>query len=284
MAVELKFHSKDLILNDITYGESLKNDERRWQDYKITAMKWLNDQFAFLLESDLIEKYNTKKTIKEILEENKEQYMAGHFMELKEGKREQIYFDIWALEPISPLDSYFPFFFAGKLSHLDLLEVDSFLNFHFEENYENNKEKFLRFLTLTIRRYHYLLETDTVQTIQEWISLKEKTQELSGTNTTNKTESFKGRPKREAGDNRTVLSAVQTALLIQYLQKTNMILGQDYLNFKQAGEAFHVLTGFSPDSLRQGVGTKGATIIKNEDYKELHDKLLLLAKTVKEKA
>ncbi|MGQ0828782.1 MAG: hypothetical protein ACT4ON_10345, partial [Bacteroidota bacterium] len=61
----------------------------------------------------------------------------------------------------------------------------------------------------------------------------------------------KGKLKRESGDNLTKLNQEQTALLYQYLQTGRFILKDEYLNNKLAGEAFSILTGYSPDALRQ---------------------------------
>lgn len=63
----------------------------------------------------------------------------------------------------------------------------------------------------------------------------------------------KGKTKRERDDNVTKLNQEQTALLIYYLQSAKIILRDEYLNNKEAGQAFSILTGYSADSLRQNL-------------------------------
>jgi hypothetical protein len=74
----------------------------------------------------------------------------------------------------------------------------------------------------------------------------------------------KGRPQREPDDTLTKLTQEQTALLIHYLREGKLILKGDYLNNKQAGEAFSLLTGYSSETLRQKLGEKELTRIKNK--------------------
>lgn len=64
----------------------------------------------------------------------------------------------------------------------------------------------------------------------------------------------KGKSKREAEDSVTALNQEQTALLIHFLQQTKIILKDEALNNKEAGQAFSVLTGYSADTLRQTIG------------------------------
>lgn len=281
---EYEFFRSYLELNEITYGESLKKDEKRWQEYKQTAMLWLNNRGRFFIAKEILENYNSKRTLEEILAENKERYIAGHFIELPNETREQVYYDIWGNHHIEHSDSFFPFFFACKLSQVDLLDLDSFLKYHFEENYNKNKQEYFRFLEVVIRRYKHLLNEDTKQTINEWVNLKRSEPELSGTPNTEAEKKVKVPVKRQAGDKLTKLSAVQTALLIQYMQESNLILKSDYVDFTAAGRAFALLTGYSPDSIRQYLGTKGDLQgAKFEDYKELHEAILKLSKLIEEK-
>lgn len=71
---------------------------------------------------------------------------------------------------------------------------------------------------------------------------------------TNGKQSKKGKIKREALDNKTSLSQEQTVLLIHYLQQERIILKDEYLNDKEAGEAFGKLTGYSENTLRLSLG------------------------------
>ena len=62
----------------------------------------------------------------------------------------------------------------------------------------------------------------------------------------------------------TKLTQEQTALLIEYLRQGRIILKDEYLNDKQAGMAFNILTGYSPDSLRMKLSPKEISNIKTK--------------------
>ena len=66
----------------------------------------------------------------------------------------------------------------------------------------------------------------------------------------------KGKSRRERDDNVTKLNLEQTALLIHFLQSGKIILRDEYLNNKEAGQAFSILTGYSADSLRQNLSQR----------------------------
>ena len=59
--------------------------------------------------------------------------------------------------------------------------------------------------------------------------------------------------KRTANDNLTCLSQEQTVLLMYYLQKEGVLLKGEYLSDMDAGKAFEILTGYSPNTLRQNL-------------------------------
>ncbi|MBI4930509.1 MAG: hypothetical protein HY841_07090 [Bacteroidetes bacterium] len=63
----------------------------------------------------------------------------------------------------------------------------------------------------------------------------------------------KGKIKRERDDKATRLNQEQTALLIYCLRKTQVILKDEYLNNKETGQAFSILTGYSADTIRQNL-------------------------------
>jgi len=104
-----------------------------------------------------------------------------------------------------------------------------------------------------------------------------------------KTESNrKGKIKRGREDNITKLNQEQTALLIYFLQAGRLILRDEYLNNKEAGQAFSVLTGFSADSIRQNLSDgelKRISTKKNLDLlaNSLTSLQLLIDKERKEK-
>ena len=85
----------------------------------------------------------------------------------------------------------------------------------------------------------------------------------------------KGKIKREANDKRTILSQEQTVLLMHYLQQEKVILKDDYLSDKDAGQAFETLTGYSQHTLRQNLG-KYYLIQNRENLKELDNLLTRL--------
>jgi len=60
--------------------------------------------------------------------------------------------------------------------------------------------------------------------------------------------------KRTANDNLTCLNQAQTALLIYYLQQERVFLKDELLKKTDAGAAFEILTGYSQETLRQGLG------------------------------
>lgn len=274
--------SYELVLNDISFGESLLNDDKRYQEYSNTAALWLSRKKKRLFADEILSRYNSYKTIKEVLEKHSGQYHPGIIVQRGE-KREQIYYDVWGMDIIEANDSFFSFFFACKLSHVDILQIDNFLDYHLENSFENNKDKFQRFLNLEIRRFQNLFKTETIETSTEWLKLKEADPTLlSGTEPVR----IKGRKKREKGDNRTILSLHQTVLLMDYLQKTGIILNTDELNYKQAGTAFQILTGYSSDAFRLKLGSKYSVdhiMFAHEDHDAVYDALAKIQAIIDEK-
>jgi len=68
------------------------------------------------------------------------------------------------------------------------------------------------------------------------------------------------------------------------MQQNGIILKGSYLTYTQAGKAFNILTGYSANTLRQQLGMKGEIeTAKFEDYKELHQVIIQLAKSIEEK-
>lgn len=140
-------------------------------------------------------------------------------------------------------DPEFDLFFSYKLRQLDILEIDSFLNDSFDYYYPNSSKAFSRFLRLCIRKHSHLFEKDQIITIEEWIESVPAHIETT----------TKSKVKRTRDDNITKLNQEQTALLIYCLQKTKVILTDEYLNNKEAGQAFSLLTGYSADTIRQNL-------------------------------
>ncbi len=257
----------ELVLNHISAGESRSMDEKRYELYTHTAAMWLNHQGKHLFQDEIMARYSTTKNFGEILKMKKHEFIPGMIMQ-RGKKREQVYYDVWGMDVIESSDPFFPFFFACKLSHIDILNLDEFLNYHLENSYDNDTEKCFRALQLIFRRYEHLLKPDTITTANEWISVKQKNQNLSGTETSTK----KARVKRDSGDNITSLNLAQTAYLINLLKESRVIIKDDtILTYKTAGEAFSLLTGYSPDTLRLKTNLKGQGELTYNDRKTVRE-------------
>src|SRR6202008_944929 len=109
----------------------------------------------------------------ELLEEKKHEYLPGMMMQ-RGDKREQVYYDVWGQDIVEAGDPFFPFFFACKLSHIDILHTDEFLNYHLENSFEKDTEKYFRYLTLVFRSYEHLINPAIIETAKEWITASEK--------------------------------------------------------------------------------------------------------------
>lgn len=273
----MKFNENyELVLNHISMGESRFMDEERYEEYSHMAALWLNHQHKHLFQDEIMERYTTYKNFGELLKDKKHEYLPGMMVQ-RGDKREQVYYDICGMDIVEATDPFFPFFFACKLSHIDILHTDEFLNYHLQNSFENDTLKFFRFLTLVFRSSEKLLKPSIIETAKEWIAAsgtKPEHQELESTR-------LKGRKFRESGDKKTTLNLAQTALLIKFMQQVGIILPEDELNYKQAGRAFEILTGYSMDTIRQNLGTKGELAgAKHEDYKELHEIITRLASLI----
>lgn len=275
----MKPTSYKLILNDITSGESVSPFNKDFEDYKKTAFLFLNHKGKYLFAEDILSHYKIGMTLENLFEQEKERFIQGCNRK-RSGKMESTWHDIQSDEEIYFEDDFFDFFFACKLRHLDLLEIGDFLSFHLEYSFKNTRQKFLSFLNLSISQFHEkLLSPLIIEALNEWIKTNNETESLIESG-----DKIKGRIPREAGDHLTTLNLHQTALLIQFMQHAGIILKGDYLTYLQAGKAFNILTGFSSNSLRQQLGTKGEIEgAKYEDYKELHQILTSLSQLVETK-
>jgi len=281
----MRYDSYELILNHITSGEHIMliKDREAFEDYKQMAYLFLNHKGKHLFEEDILSEYREGVTLEKLFSQNPDQYLQGANHE-RNGTRQKTWYDLWSSEEIERGDDFFDYFFVCKLRHLSLLDIDNYLSFHLEYSFKNNKQEYFRFLQLALRQHERLLNAKISDTVNEWIKINQidnPPTELSGKNLIEKEEKIKGRIQRERGDKLTALSEVQTALLIQFLQQNNIILKGSYLNDTQAGKAFHILTGYSAHTLRQDLGIKGNP--KHEDYKELYEIILKLAKSIEEK-
>jgi len=191
----------ELIVSDISHGELLKRDLKRYEDYMNTTSSWLSRHNKYLFADELLKRFPSANNIDDILEQNKKTFRASGLMVKRGEQREQIYYDFFGNYSIDQVsDPFFPFFFACKLSHVDILSLDNFLDYHLQHSFENNKERFFRFLNLTLRRYNHLIDGDTLQTTQEWVQIKEK-EPLPLEETEEKEISIKGRMQRDQAIN-----------------------------------------------------------------------------------
>lgn len=207
-------------------------------------------------------------------------WRKGYGLQMRDGKVIQLYYNLWGEYIIQPADHYYDTFFAHKLRQLDLLEVDKFLSYQFARCHSGNHDQFLRFLQLVIRKHgEKTLQPETVQTVQEWMQAQKSapgknadTKDEEGRRGNQMVIDLKGRPERGSGESWTKLTLVQTQYLISYLKEGRIIINDDdYLKAKAAGQAFSVLTGYSPDTLRENIKAESFTDKKRkENLSDLH--------------
>ena len=286
-----------------------KSENQDFKNFMQTAIILLGFNHLYFYESELLEK-NRSSTMAEVLKSNPGRFFPGggmhkgareYFGTLKANRKEglldgdsdkdyeNVWFDLWDEDfKITPNMPFFDIFIIYQLRHLDILLTDSFLNYQMNTYFKNDSAGFKRLVVLSIRKHGAkLLKEDQMQTIQEWIAMAEAPSEPSiieeGTED-EQSDRIKGRIQREQGDKLTSLSLVQTALLIQFMQEERIILKGTNLTYTHAGKAFNILTGYSAHTLRQQLGTKGEIEgVKHEDYKELHEIIIHLAKLIEDK-
>jgi len=276
--------SYKLILNDLTEAESVTPFNKGFEEYKKVAFLFLNHTGKHLFAEDILSRYREGAILEGIFEQENDRFIPGANHK-KGDKMERTWYDVWSMDEIEQMDEFFDFFFACKLRHLSLLEIGDFLNFHFDYSFKNNRAEFQAFLNLSLSQYHEtLLTPHIIEVINEWIKTDKPTDNPEDLNGSEKEEKIKGRIPREAGDHLTTLNLNQTAMLIQFMQQTGIILKGDYLTYTQAGKAFNILTGYSAHTIRQQLGTKGEIEgVKFEDYKELHEAITRIANLIEPK-
>lgn len=241
-----------LILNHITSEQHIVNAAapKKFEEYKQMAFMFLNHKGKHLFEEDILKNYREGMTLEKLFDQQTERFVQGANQK-KAEKNQKTWYDLEAYEEIERKDDFFDYFFACKISHVGLLEIDSFLAFHLDYNFNNNTKEYFRFLNIIIRQYQEkIFNSDVVETAKEWIKLNEASSDLSGTEIATKT---KGKVKRQRDDKVTQLNQEQTALLIYCLRKTKIILKDEDLNNKEAGQAFSILTGYSAETIRQNL-------------------------------
>ena len=290
----MKERDYNISLYKLTEGERL-NFPESFKEYSEAVIFLLRTKESFLFEDDLIEEYKDHPFVEEHINSGKQGIDAIRaafphcFVHAGKRRRKKgegltpVWFDLWSDSIITPQDELYDLFFVYKLRHTDLMEMDYFLNYSLENYYENNTVSFLRFLKLALRKHSKkLLQPEQIETINEWIAEQEKTTALSGI----EEPKTKGKIKRERDDKVTLLNQEQTALLIHCLRKTKIILIDEFLNNKEAGQAFSILTGYSADTLRQNLNkseTANIATIKNVEVveKALKEVLKYIDKQVK---
>lgn len=242
-----------LILNHITYGEHIANmsNPKGFEEYKQMAFLFLGKKGKYLFEEEILDKYREGMTLERLFDQEKERFVQGANHK-KDGKMQNTWHDLSAFEEIIREDNFFDYFFACKLRHVGLLEIDSFLAYHLDHSFNNNTKEYFRFLNLMMRKHHEkILNPNIAETVKEWINESEtEAKEFSGNEKETKT---KGKIKRERDDKITSLNQEQTALLIYGLRNAKIILRDEYLNNKEAGQAFSILTGYSAETIRQNL-------------------------------
>jgi hypothetical protein len=154
--------------------------------------------------------------------------------------------------------------------HFDIVLVEKGL--YTPEEYENTKEQNLSKDEKSAFLSQALV---VVQLHLDDLYLQSEPETSIKIETVNEEKPKKGKIKREANDKRTILSQEQTVLLMFYLQQEKAILKDEYLNDKEAGQAFEMLTGYSQHTLRQNLG-KYYQIQNRENLKELDNLLTRL--------
>ncbi len=250
-------------LRDLSIYESLLFPDS-FKEYSEMAEFLLRKKSMFILEDNLIELYREEPEVKDLMELGNipigaitaafPNRFVREAIHPKTGGEEDEgvwgWMDLWSDYIITQHDELYDLFFTYKLRQTDLMELDNILIFFLENNSGDNKTQFIRFLKLTLRKHSKkLLQPEQIDTINEWITEQEKEPALSGTIEPK----IKGRIKRERDDKVTLLNQEQTALLIYCLRKTKVILIDEFLNNKEAGVAFSILTGYSADTIRQNL-------------------------------
>ena len=139
----------ELTLRDITTSEFSSHLEF-YNDYKEIAVKLLSNLKLFAFEEDAA----SEQEEEENFSEHPDRYVSPEIpFQKRKGKLTRAWYDIWLNYQIKPEDINYDIFFVLKFRHLDLLELDSFLNYQLENYYESDSKQFVRFLKLTMRKH-----------------------------------------------------------------------------------------------------------------------------------
>jgi hypothetical protein len=252
--ISMEYTPYDIRLDDITFSVAISacNEIYRAQYRKIvTFYLWMQGRYYF--EKDLFERF-PNQPLTTILEENSN-IVADGFEEDSRDDNNLLptYYDLAMPISIEPSDSFFPKFFAFKLQYTDILNIDSFLEYQWQKNFNGDLAQFSRFLQLLIRKHmDKIIPAATALTILEWTDLKEKQLHQTSSSITNSIGiRKKGVIRRMQNDSVTCLSQEQTVLLFSMLQQIGIFMKDEYLTDADAGKAFEILTGYSQNTIRQ---------------------------------
>ena len=253
----------ELNLNRMTLVERLEFSDT-FSAYRKQVLSLLSSKELYVYEEELIKEFDLP--IETIINE---------YPDIVPHSKGKTYFNLAFNYYVEPDDIYYDSFFAYKIRQLDLLWIDRFLDYHLECYYSGDINAFSRFLKIILRKYSPSLLPESVQTVLEWVELKEKNHDSGKVSASSNEKRYKGRPKREAQDKLTCLNQEQTVLLIYYLQKEKALFRDEYLSDLDAGRAFEILTGYSQHTLRQNLG-KYHLYQNKANLKELDDLLTRL--------
>ncbi len=265
----------------LSIAEVLRSEEE-YTNYQGAVVKMLELKNTPILESEILQRHQ-KKSMDEVFEQVENGFLMYAKAEQKEknGNVTYVWYDTWADYFISENDPLYSVFFTYKIRHIDLSDIDDFLNYQLTEKYDGNFPRFTRFLTIAMRKHAPALLTNAhIKTANEWLLLKQE--EINQNSAETETVvNIKGRPKRTGDDKLTVLNQEQTVLLIHYLQKAKVFYQGDFLTNKQAGQAFHILTGYSADTIRLKLGNNELDLINSKkNLTDLHNLFIKISNLI----
>jgi hypothetical protein len=266
----------ELNLNHLTVAEH--SMEENFDEYKGRVALWMVHKELHLFAEDILIKYPEGVTLEEIFNENPDQYVPGMGKE-KNGRGEQVWYDILERYIIEPSDIFFDYFFICKMRHVDLLDIDNYLAYQLEKSFDNDLAKFHRFILLIVRKHKKLLTQEQSETVNEWVNTTKSEQATVGEQ---RLKTFLSNTKRTIDDKKTVLNLQQTVLLVRLLQEGRMLLDDTHFNKTQAGQALNILSGYSADSLRMELGNT-KTKADKKDLEKLHASITKLLSLINRK-
>lgn len=265
----------ELDINLITTTEStLFRDD--FENYKDIVKIFLRNLKRVMSEEELRERFSSTENMEETIKSSIFLIKTAPTYRQTDGSFTYKYIDIADSYDVQPEDSMYDIFFAYKLRHISLLEIDDFLEYHFYFYYENDMSRFKRFLNLCLRTHKDKFNPETILTVTEWIEEKEKQLDQLDAGQLGKVRSK--RPVRTNNDHKTSLTQEQTVLLAHYLQEKKVFYN-GYLTDAEIATAFEILTGYSQNKLRLNL-PKVDSFKTHENVKALEDLISNLASLI----